>query len=42
MVDLKLALKALPARVNSENCDRVMLFDFKMSEISLISYQNSN
>jgi hypothetical protein len=38
IVDLNLAIKALPDRVTERNCEKVMLFDFKMCEVSLIAF----
>lgn len=41
-VDLSLALKALPARVDESNCYRVELFDFPALQKAIISYKNSD
>jgi hypothetical protein len=41
-IDLKLTLKALPARIDDTNVSRVILYDFRMIQKSLIAFQNSN
>lgn len=41
-IDLKLTLKALPVRIDKLNVHRVMLYDFKMIQYSLIAFQNAN
>ena len=40
-VDLNLALKALPIRVDEKNCYRVNLFSFETRQTSIISFKNS-
>ena len=40
-VDLNLALKALPVRVDEENCYRVELFQFKNMQSAIIACQNN-
>lgn len=40
-VDLNLALKALPSRVDEKNCYRVNLFSFETRQTSIISFKNS-
>ena len=41
-IDLKLTLKALPARIDDTNVNRVILFDFRIIQNSLIAFQNAN
>lgn len=41
-VDLSLALKALPARVDEKNCYRVELFNFGGLQKAIISFKNSD
>ena len=40
-MDLNLALKALPSRVDEKNCYRVNLFSFETRQTSIISFKNS-
>ena len=39
-VDLCLALKALPARVDEHNCHRIEMFDFESRQRAIIACQN--
>ena len=41
-VDLSLALKALPPRIDEANCYRVELFDFPALQKAIISFKNSD
>jgi hypothetical protein len=41
LVDLNLALKALPCRIDKHNCFKVDLFNFKDLQTAIIGYQNS-
>jgi hypothetical protein len=38
LLDLKLALKALPVRVDRHNCYKVDLFDFKSMQYAIIEF----
>ena len=41
LVDLNLALKALPCRIDKHNCFKVELFDFSSLQTAIIEYKNS-
>jgi len=41
LVDLNLALKALPCRIDKHNCYKVELFDFTCLQTAIIEYKNS-
>ena len=37
-IDLKLILKALPARIDESNVNKIVLFDFRVIQKSLIAF----
>lgn len=42
MINLKLAMKALPKRINEVNVDRLELMNFSLIQMSIIGFQNDD